>query len=37
MCRVGRETFIEVIVILRANMSFENAHNISIEVEKNIA
>jgi divalent metal cation (Fe/Co/Zn/Cd) transporter len=37
MRRVGRETFIEVIVILRANMSFDNAHKISVEVEKNIA
>jgi cation diffusion facilitator family transporter len=37
MRRVGRETFIEVIIILRADMSFENAHNISVEVEKNIA
>ena len=37
MRRVGRETFIEGIVILRANMSFDNAHKISVEVEKNIA
>lgn len=37
MRRVGRETFIEVIVILRANMSFDNAHRISVEVEKNIS
>jgi cation diffusion facilitator family transporter len=37
MRRVGRETFIDAIIILRANMSFENAHNISAEVEKNIS
>ncbi len=37
MRRVGRETFIEVIIILRGNISFENAHKISVEVERNIA
>jgi divalent metal cation (Fe/Co/Zn/Cd) transporter len=33
---VGRESFIEVTVYLRTNISFKNAHKISTEVERNI-
>lgn len=37
MHRVGREIFVEATIALRANISFEKAHEISAEVEGNIA
>lgn len=37
MRRVGREIFVEATVALRADMSFETAHEISAQVERNIA
>ncbi len=37
MRRVGREIFAEVTISLQANISFEKAHEISAQVEKNIA
>ncbi len=37
MRRVGREIFAEVTISLKANISFEKAHEISAQVEKNIA
>lgn len=37
MHRVGREIFVEATIALRADISFENAHEISAQVEGNIA
>lgn len=37
MHKVGTETFVEVTVSLRSEMSFENAHKTSAKVEANIA
>jgi cation diffusion facilitator family transporter len=37
MHRVGTETFVDVTVALRSEMSFENAHKTSAKVEANIA
>ncbi|HUG97366.1 MAG TPA: cation diffusion facilitator family transporter, partial [Nitrososphaera sp.] len=37
MHRVGREIFVEATIALRADISFENAHEISAQVEDNIA
>jgi divalent metal cation (Fe/Co/Zn/Cd) transporter len=37
MRKVGREIFVEVTVVLRADMSFENAHEVSAQVEDSIA
>lgn len=37
MRRVGREIFAEVTISLQANISFEKAHEISAQVEKNVA
>lgn len=37
MRRVGREIFAEVTISLQANISFEKAHEISAQVERNIA
>lgn len=37
MRRVGREIFAEVTISLKANISFEKAHEISAQVEKNVA
>ncbi len=37
MRRVGREVFTEVTISLQANISFEKAHEISAQVEKNVA
>lgn len=37
MRRVGREIFVEGTITLPAEMSFENAHDISAQVESNIA
>lgn len=37
MHRVGREIFVEATIALRANISFEKAHEISAQVEGNIA
>lgn len=37
MRRVGREIFVEATIALHANISFENAHDISAQVESNIA
>ncbi len=37
MRKVGREIFVDVTVALRADMSFENAHETSGKVEKSIA
>lgn len=37
MRRVGREVFVEVTIILSAEMSFEGAHEVSTQVENNIA
>jgi cation diffusion facilitator family transporter len=36
MRRVGRETFVEATITIRADISFENAHGISAQVENNI-
>lgn len=36
MRRVGRETFVEATITMRADISFENAHDISAQVESNI-
>lgn len=36
MRRVGRETFVEATITMRADISFENAHDISAQVENNI-
>jgi cation diffusion facilitator family transporter len=36
MRRVGRETFVEATITMRADISFEDAHDISAEVENNI-
>jgi divalent metal cation (Fe/Co/Zn/Cd) transporter len=36
MRRVGRETFVEATITMRADISFEDAHDISAEVESNI-
>jgi cation diffusion facilitator family transporter len=36
MRRVGRETFVEATIKMRADISFENAHDISAQVEGNI-
>jgi cation diffusion facilitator family transporter len=37
MRRVGREIFVEAAIMLPAEISFENAHDISAQVEDNIA
>ena len=37
MRKVGTEIFVEVTVVLRADMSFENAHEVSAQVEDSIA
>src|SRR5437867_869329 len=37
MRRVGREIFVEATITLTAEISFENAHDISAQVESNIA
>jgi cation diffusion facilitator family transporter len=36
MRRVGREIFVEATITMRADISFENAHDISAQVENNI-
>ncbi len=37
MRKVGRETFVEVTISMKADISFEKAHEISAQVEQNIA
>lgn len=37
MRKVGRETFVEVTIGMKADISFEKAHEISAQVEQNIA
>lgn len=36
MRRVGRDTFVEATITMRSDISFENAHDISAQVESNI-
>ncbi|MEW6604178.1 MAG: cation diffusion facilitator family transporter [Thermoproteota archaeon] len=36
MRRVGRDTFVEATIAMRSDISFENAHDISAQVESNI-